>query len=107
MIGDHVHLLRAPTAQDQQAVTFLPRLVDQVDQGSIGGIFHACLGDPRVGARHVLHGLDERAPVVEGRVERQRDHGPDEHRGGEAQQDQEDPPGHGTLLWSASRKPCP
>ena len=41
------------------------------------------------------------------RVQRQRHHGAGDDDGGKGQQDQEDPPGHGTLLWSASRKPCP
>ena len=94
--------------EDQQAVAGLRRLGDQDDQGSVrrrtavgrtarsglGESIQPRLGDRGVGARHARGGLDEGRPVVGGRVERQRHHRADQHRGGEGQQDQQDPPGH-------------
>ena len=73
--------------QDQQAVADLAHLFDQAQEGGIGpglagriairgrgqGI-QPRLGDRGVGARHARGGLDERSPVVPGRVERQRHH---------------------------------
>jgi hypothetical protein len=102
--------------EDQQPVAGLLGLGDQGQQGGAVDLalvqvlevgVQQRLDDRGVGGHHARRGLDKGRAVVVGRVERQRHHRRYQHRGREGQQDQQDPPGHARLPWSASRKPWP
>jgi hypothetical protein len=91
--------------QDHQAVTVELCLAEDGDQRGIrfrigtalGDRLQARLGDRGVGAHHALDVLGERVPLVRRRVQRQRHHRAGDEHGGEDHQDEQYPPGHGTL----------